>query len=268
MTTSQTIAAKAWENPKYKYLIERKDTREWYCTNITGYFGHTYTGEPFGEFPDQKNDWTRDGNQALQFDSKEKAIWFLDSLGSAHGLDVSACEITEHEFIQDDAPPTPSLTQQLSEENECAHRFISTKGLPYRVCKHCKRTEPEIIKTAMEKINPSTGMSPKQMAIEWNNKYWDLYPTQNQLVCAAFISGMEVDRWVPCEKELPKPNQNVLVVREHQSSREPITTTTIVVAWMNNIGKWVWAESGQLSEFSIHDYTITHWQPLPSLPVK
>mgnify|MGYP003423813656 FL=1 len=50
---------------KYKYLIERKDTNEWYRLNIAGYYGHTYGGEAFGTFPQKENDWTKDANDAL-----------------------------------------------------------------------------------------------------------------------------------------------------------------------------------------------------------
>ncbi len=86
---------------KYKYLIERKDTNEWYRLNITGYYGHTYGGEPFGIFPDKKNDWTKDANKALKFNSTQEAQQFIKGQEYLHDILTTDCEITEHEFVSE-----------------------------------------------------------------------------------------------------------------------------------------------------------------------
>lgn len=83
----------------YKYLIERIDTKEWYCLNHFGHFGYGYHGESFGVHPDKKNDWTNNANDAIQFDNKNLAEEFLKSNEFLHDRFNYECEVTEHEYV-------------------------------------------------------------------------------------------------------------------------------------------------------------------------
>jgi len=84
---------------RFKYLIERKDTHEWYCFNFFGYYGYGYSGESFGIHPDPKNDWTKDANDAYKFDKRETAEQFLSTTEFIHDLKNTECEVTEHDFL-------------------------------------------------------------------------------------------------------------------------------------------------------------------------
>lgn len=83
----------------FKYLIERKDTNEWYCMNITGYYGSSYNGDTFGQFPDPKKDWSKNANDAYPFKSKKEAEDFIKGQEFLHDILPSDCCITEHEFV-------------------------------------------------------------------------------------------------------------------------------------------------------------------------
>jgi len=122
------------ERNKYKYLIERKDTNEWYCINITGYYGTTYEGETFGEIPDKKNDWTNNANDALQFNSRQEAELFIKGQEYLHDVLHFDCEITEHEFISENANPSPSpitqTTTSMSAEQGLCRWIKASERLP------------------------------------------------------------------------------------------------------------------------------------------
>jgi hypothetical protein len=83
----------------YKYLIERKDNHQWFCLNITGYYGNTYGGEAFGRFPNEADNWSFDANQAYHFHERWDAEDFLRESEFLHNIPSSECEVTEHEFV-------------------------------------------------------------------------------------------------------------------------------------------------------------------------
>ena len=84
---------------KIFYLIERKDTCEWFNTNLSGYYSVGFNGEPHGIAPDPTKNWVRDVNEATQFHKQEDAKSFLDNCEFIHDIPKSDCQVTEHMYV-------------------------------------------------------------------------------------------------------------------------------------------------------------------------
>jgi hypothetical protein len=73
------------------------------------------------------------------------------------------------------------------------------------------------------------------------------------------------NQWIPVEHSLPKGNTNVLAVVDNK-----IRIMARCYVPDNHISDWLWGQSYDGLDGDAYvddDYRVTHWMPLPNLPL-